>query len=634
MAGKRRLDDMPPEWAEELSDDSLRDTAGLQTYERGLEYLHSDRVQLLSARGLRARFEAHGSARYTVELHFEDPGLHADCSCPHAADGNFCKHMVAAALLWRGLLGGDEPAKAVPKPAAKSAKSAATQARTAKAAATRVSNREAVRAFLATQPAEQLAQRLWERAEADRDLMAKLKAWAASAQAADDPKALRTAVDELLKVSARQYLERREVRAWTDRAMKAAALLRGALPRHAADVRAIAESAIQRALAVDERAYESPGEAEGVIEAMMVLVIDSLRLAPPPPAWADHLLLRMEAPGGSYWPAAQVLDAAGPEVARAYSKRLAERWRHEDTKAVRKPGAPMDTADMGFTGSNLRFDANRDRLRRWVAADLQRQGDPLAVFEFLRGSAQGVTEHAELIRWCNDNGRPRDALQLAQAACKAFKNHPLLEDLLLDAYERDGWDAEVLAIRQRRFDQQPSPDRYGPLMKAAAAAKADWPAIRGRAYGHAQAFEQAALAAHAAQQAAAVRKYGIHARRPAPAGPDVSWRTGMLMADGDLAGALALVQPPNGCDPRVLEALADKLGADRNAEAFGLLRRCFDFQIAASKTPYKEPLRLVAKALKRLDSQDAKAYPLSVGNTHRVKRNFIAGLPHLPQLPA
>ena len=195
------LDDMPAEWAEELSDDSLRDTAGLQTYARGLEYLHADRVQLLSAQGLRARFEAHGSARYTVDLHFEDPGLHADCTCPHAEDGNFCKHMVAAAILWRGVLGGDGPAKVTVKPTAKSAE---TQARTAKAAATRVSNREAVRAFLTTQPADQLAARLWERAESDRDLMAELKAWAASAQAADDPKALRTAVDELLKASARQ----------------------------------------------------------------------------------------------------------------------------------------------------------------------------------------------------------------------------------------------------------------------------------------------------------------------------------------------------------------------------------------------------------------------------------------------
>ena len=59
MAGgrKQRLGDvlaaMPTEWAEELSDESLRDMVGLQTCECGLEYLRSDRAQLLSARVVR-----------------------------------------------------------------------------------------------------------------------------------------------------------------------------------------------------------------------------------------------------------------------------------------------------------------------------------------------------------------------------------------------------------------------------------------------------------------------------------------------------------------------------------------------------------------------------------------------------
>ena len=44
---------MPIEWAEELSDESLRDRVGLQTCECGLEYLRSDRAQLLSARVVR-----------------------------------------------------------------------------------------------------------------------------------------------------------------------------------------------------------------------------------------------------------------------------------------------------------------------------------------------------------------------------------------------------------------------------------------------------------------------------------------------------------------------------------------------------------------------------------------------------
>jgi hypothetical protein len=77
----------------------------------------------------------------------------------------------------------------------------------------------------------------------------------------------------------------------------------------------------------------------------------------------------------------------------------------------------------------------------------------------------------------------------------------------------------------------------------------------------------------------------------------------------------------------VLEALADGLPKARHADAFALLVRCLEFELARSKTPYREPLRLVRKACTRLNSQDAKAWVLSLMQAHKVKRNFVAGLP-------
>ena len=630
---KADADDMPAEWFEDLSDASLRDLAGLKTFERGQEYWRSDRVELVRDEGLSAFFEAQGTQRYQVRLYFEDPGLHTDCTCPHAQDGNFCKHMVAAALLWRSHLGGDDTAAPVSAPLAAAVSAPAkdatvTLARMAKAAQTRAATSQALQDFLQAQPAAALASRLWQRAKEDRDLMAEIKAWAASAQAAHDPKALRTAVDALLKISTRQFLEPREVRAWNDRVLKAAQLLRQALPGLAAEVRAIAESAMRQALGVEERAYDNPGEVDDAISVMMDVVVEALRAAPPPAAWADHLLQRMQGPGGYPWQHPRVLEAAGPDVARAYSRRLTERWAH--VQAKQQPGKPLDTADMGIGGTVLRFDRERDQLRRWLIEDLQRQGDPLAVFEFMKRSAIGVTEHAALIRWCQAHGRPRDALQLAQAACKQFKDHPAVEDLLLEVYEQDGWDSEALAIRQRRFDKLPHPDHYLLLLKAAKAAKAsqaDMAKLRQQAYARVQVVEQEELA----RQLAAARKYGNFYGRPAQTALNVSWRTGLLLLDGELDQALALVQPPHGCEPRVLEALADGLPAQRDDEACALLKRCFDFQMPDAKSPYAEPLRLLRKSLKRLDSQQARAYLLSVGNTWKARRNFIAGLPRLQE---
>lgn len=618
---------LPAEWLAELSDASLRDSAGPTVFSRGLAYWRDGAVELLRDDGNSASFAAHGSQVYAVELYFEDPGLHVNCTCPHAGDGHFCKHMVAAALVWRQALGGKPPqAQATVED---SDKARATQERMAKTLQTRAAKAEHLRSFLAAQPAQALADKLWDHAQRSRDLMAELKGWAAAVSAAGDPKALRRAVEELMKLSSRQYLEPAEVRAWAQRAGQALVLLSDALeksPAQAAEIRAVAESAMRGALSACDRAHDLPGLAEDVHASFMRVVLDSLQASPPPAAWAEHLLQRMQGDGGWVWQAPEVLQAAGPDVGRAFSKLLAKRWAEEEARAP--ADEPLDTADMGFGGDIIRFNPRRDELRRWMQADLERQGDPAALFSFLKRSARGVVEQMHLVQWCDEHGRPRDALQIAEATCKAFKNHPRAEDQLLALYERDGWDEEALAIHQRRFDAQPSPDRYGPLMAVARRAKSDLVALRARCHLAAQAHERA----EQKRQAGLQQRFGRH-WTPLPAaqglGLNVSWRAGFHVLDGEADAALALVQHPNTCDPRVLEALADALPSSRNADAFALLLRCFDFELGRAKTPYREPLRLVHKASARLNGQDAKAWLLSLAQTHKAKRNFVAGLPGL-----
>lgn len=618
---RRKLATLPAEWLAELSDAALRSNAGATVFSRGLVYWRDGAVELLRNDGSSASFAAHGSQVYAVELYFEDPGLHVNCTCPHAGDGNFCKHMVAAAMVWRQALGGSAPSSEAT--GEDEAKAQAVQQRMAKSLQTRAAKADSLRGFLAAQPAQALADKLWEHARHNRDLMAELKGWAAVASAADDPKALRRAVDELMKLSTRQYLETAELRAWALRAEKARQLLSDALQRQpalGAEVRSVAESAMRVALSACER-VDQPFMAEEVYGSFMDVVLQSLCASPPPAAWAEHLLQRMLAEGGWSWQQPAVLQAAGPEVGRAFSRVLAKRWAEED--ALTPTGQPQDTADMGFGGDLIRFNPRRDQLRRWMQQDLERQGDPAAVFSFLKRTARGVVEHMHLVQWCDEHGRQPEALKVALATCKAFKNHPRAEDQLLALYERDGWDEEAVAIRQRRFDAQPSPDCYGPLMAAARRVKADLGALRTRCHQAAQVHEQAELK----RQDELNRRFWQH-RPPLDAqAVNVSWRAGFHVLDGELDEALALVQHPHTCDPRVLEALADALPKARDAEAFALLLRCFNFELGRAKTPYREPLRLVDKARARLNSQDAKAWLLSLAQTHKAKRNFVAGLP-------
>ena len=635
MARRKSTRAMPAEWLTELSDVSLHEMAGDAVFERGKAYFRDEAVELVRDGGTSATFEARGTQRYAVELYFEDLGLHVDCTCPHAQDGNFCKHMVAAALVWRRSFSGEDmnpgedasaAAAAAPAKPTKPASTSATQARMTKAVQTRVAHTEALRSFLLQQSAPALAARLWELAQQHREVMADVKVWLASDAAAHDPKALRRAVEELLKISSRQYLEPAELRAWLRRTAKAATLLQQALAADAglaAEVRAVTESALRQVLSVSTRAYDNPALAEGAMGTFMDVIVQTLRANPPPAAWAEHLLQRMQGEGGFAWQHPQVLEAAGPEVARAFSQRLAERWAAVD--AAVEPGAPMDTADMGFRGDVLRFNSQRDQLRRWMVQDLERQGDPGAVLAFLKRTARGVMEHAALIQWCSGHARLREALQLARAACAQFKDNPRVEDLLLALYEQDGWDDEALVIRQRRFDTRPTPDHYLALVTAARRAKADLVVLRVRSHERARAVEQEELQRQAEQH----RQFGPHWQPREPAGLNVTWRAGFHVLDGEFDAALQLVQAPHTCDPRVLEALAENLPPDRSGDAFDLLHRCFELEMARSKTPYKEPLRLLQKSLKCLRAPQARAHLLQVGQAHRAKRNFIAGLPQL-----
>src|SRR5215212_283471 len=74
-----------------LSEATLLNVAGDLVYARGEDYVRY-------VRGLRTTdFKAYASIQaknvYTVELDWSGPLPDGFCTCPHHADGNFCKHL-------------------------------------------------------------------------------------------------------------------------------------------------------------------------------------------------------------------------------------------------------------------------------------------------------------------------------------------------------------------------------------------------------------------------------------------------------------------------------------------------------------------------------------------------------------
>jgi hypothetical protein len=603
---------LPAGWLADLGDAALRAAAGDAVFRRGLAYSREGRVELVHDAGNSARFEAAGTETYEVDLTLGPLGLEGGCDCPHAAEGNFCKHQVAAAMVWRCALGAQPDADS--STAAGAPPPPATPQRLVKAMQTRAANQRALREFLNGRSAAELADRLWQRAEQDRGLMAEIKAWAARTAAPGDARALRAAVDALLKVGSRPAFERRDVREWAQRAQQATQLMHDALQSHAVDVRPLVEMAGRRWATVYERAVDLSEPLDAARDALNGLLDAALRADPPPAGWGERFFEWLLNDGWLLWDAERLVPALGSEAARAFSKRLAEQWKKVEARA--NAGKAMDSIDLGIQGTILRTDPERDRLRAWMTQDLQRRGDLLAVFEFLRRSARGATEHAALIRWADEHGREREALKIAQEGMRRFQGHAMIEDELLVIYERDGWDTEALAIRRRRFDERPSVESYGPLLDAARRAKVDLDAERHRAHAAAAQREEVDLA-----QAMRWRHLsgGVPAR-------DVGLRVGMLVADGELDAAVALVQPPNGAHPHVLEWLAERLPKARKADALALMKRALVIEMHKARSPYREALRLVAKGLSFAGAGEREAWLNHLARQYAPKRSFAEAL--------
>lgn len=197
----------PSRWVDALSDAVLQRLAGEAVFRRGEVYARDGSVQEPEMSpledGERIALEAtvRGTDRYEVRVAIDRRDrLHGRCDCPHAGDGFFCKHQVALSLVLRGVLSGEPP---------NGGDSASTDSPASKRAKTQVRKATDLQAFLKAQPPEALSARLWDWAQGDRKLMADLKAWAAQSQAGDDPKALQTAITELLR-DRRDFLDWRE----------------------------------------------------------------------------------------------------------------------------------------------------------------------------------------------------------------------------------------------------------------------------------------------------------------------------------------------------------------------------------------------------------------------------------------
>jgi uncharacterized Zn finger protein len=70
------------------------------TLARGRTYAKEGRVMAIARKGTQIVAAVQGTSFYAVSLWVGAEGLGYICSCPSGTDGDFCKHLVAAAIVF------------------------------------------------------------------------------------------------------------------------------------------------------------------------------------------------------------------------------------------------------------------------------------------------------------------------------------------------------------------------------------------------------------------------------------------------------------------------------------------------------------------------------------------------------
>lgn len=615
-----------PDWLRLLADGALRQLSGAAVFARGQAYAGSGAVESLQSSlpepGEPAAVQAVvvGTQPYQVRVCIDDADdLDGECDCPHAQSANFCKHLVAVSLAWRGALGGAAPAQ---DPQA--AKTAANKvAAAAKRASTKADKRQVLRRFLQSQSADALAERLWAWAEDDRHLMAELKAWSAEHSAAGDPKAMRSAIAKLLR-NRSDFLDWRQSTAYAHRAAKVLPLLKPWLARDPAQLLELCDHALRCIYKVAENADDSDGEIGALAEQVVGLLTEALRAAAPAASWVERWFALMKADPWGVWDENAILAAAGPAVLARYAEQARRDWHDWQTRHV--AGAKSAVSAAGLDDDTPNF--QRYTLRRRYLNSLSMQGDALALREAMADSAQHAHEFGDLVALCEAHGGFREALQWAEAGVRQHPGDYHCEDALLRCYERDGWDQEALALWRRRLHARPDAATYRAVLTAAERAGHERAHYRAELFNWAEQREQAEREAERKYLRGGSRRFGGVGRNAETAVRRVDLRVSWHLADGEPQQALALVQQAGtGCGLQTLQALAHKLPAENDADAVHLLQRLFDDAMGHASSPYAAPLALVRHILARMPPLQQPGWLAELRTQYKPKRNFMAGLP-------
>ncbi|MGZ8243697.1 SWIM zinc finger family protein [Methylomagnum sp.] len=549
-----------------ISHDALLDFAGQTIFSRGETYFRQGAVSRLRDAGGKVSARVEGTELYEVALWTDGEEFNYDCTCPHAAEGNFCKHCVAVGLAFL-----------------------AERAETGGPVA--VYGRDPwamICEYLALQPPETLLDLLMDAAQRDDGLYRNLLLKAERASGSFDlVKTFRREID-----GATRNADDEELRELVD---SLAELLE---PDSAEALVDLAEYAIEKVEQAQARMeYYEESDIHELLQELSELHYKACEMARPDPVLLAERLFRYEVVKGLsnfHNSLSEYREVLGPSGTKRF-RELAEQAWHETSPSDKR----NDSRIAGIMENLAKESGDIDGLIAIKAHDLSSPWRYLKIAEI-----------------CRDAGRADQALDWAERGMAAFpgrQSDNRLRDFLAEAYLARGRRDEALELIWAQFAESPRLDQYQKL-KNMAERLGVWPAQRERALAELD-------AAIARGVSGAPHWTGRHS------GPDHSERVRIALWESDPDAAWDAMQRGD-CREDLRLAVAGQLEASRPADALQVYREVIPKLIEqTNNTAYEQAITLIRKAsgLMSLLGQTSELvdYVAFLRVNYKAKRNFI-----------
>lgn len=556
----------------------LRDLAGDAAFARGLGYATDGLVRIDSDHGDHMEATARGTRDYRVGLRWQGGQLSGTCDCPVGLRGDFCKHQVAAALLW---------ADALDRSMAPDVASAATRPTTRKGGRASAESAQAVvQRWLSGLEVDALSTLVVEFAGRDRDAWRELVARARFASA--PPDALRKAVSEL--IGRKRFLDYQASLAYATRLETLVGSLAQLIGRDPAVALDLVSHALHRLLPIYAQSDDSAGAIGEVMHDLGRLHLKAaLAALPAPVAFAKAWLKLRMADDWSFIPGADAYARALTADGLALIERQA---------STRLDALPARARGMHWD------EHSGERLTLWsILEQVARQGGDLDALLARRAQAlDNPWDWLELARLCAEHGRTRLAVQWLERGLKAHPDDGRLLEALAANKIDEGFAEEAVELYWRVFELYPEENQYLQLRHAAQAA-GNWDIWRGRALAHAGAVPATY------SESSSDRLICLHL---AENDVDAAWR---IANDAQLSVETCL-------------RLARALEANHPEGALRAYRTVVNATVELTNNQaYRDAIAWLGRMRplhQRLGTDDAfGAYLESLRETYRAKRNFV-----------